>query len=202
LLLLKLEEYKLVFVAVGLVGILVLASPVLGMVLRFPTGEVFSELYLLGQDHVAEGYPFDVAVGQNYSVFVGVTNHFGSSGYYSLYAKFGNRTDPLPNATANSPSPLSALYEYRFVLEDNQTWEAPLAFTIADGLISGTQATVNELAIGNTHYCVNKSTMWDSNSTKFTYIIFFELWLYSPESHSFKFNNRFVGLELNFTQGS
>ena len=48
---------------------------------------------------MAENYPYNIAVGQNYSVYVNVGNHLGSSAYYVLYVKLGNQTDQLPNGT-------------------------------------------------------------------------------------------------------
>ena len=41
----KLGDYKLIFVAVGLIGFLLIASPAIAGVIRPPGGEQFSELY-------------------------------------------------------------------------------------------------------------------------------------------------------------
>ena len=71
----KLEDYKLIFVTVGLIGILLIAIPALGDVIRLPIGEQFSELYLLDPDHMAKNCPFNIVTDQNYSVYVGVGNH-------------------------------------------------------------------------------------------------------------------------------
>jgi uncharacterized membrane protein len=92
----KLEEYKLIFTAVGFIGVLVLATPALGAVIRFPGGEQFSELYVLGSEHMAQNYPNNIAVGQNYSLYLGVGNHLGSSAYYTLAVKLLNPSDTLP----------------------------------------------------------------------------------------------------------
>jgi uncharacterized membrane protein len=59
----KLKEYKLVFVAVGLISVLLIATPALGDFIRLPGEEQFSELYLLGPNHMGENYPFNIAVG-------------------------------------------------------------------------------------------------------------------------------------------
>jgi uncharacterized membrane protein len=60
----KLEGYKLVFVVVGLIGVLLIATPALfGAIPGLPGGEQFSELYLLGSNHMAENYPSNIAVG-------------------------------------------------------------------------------------------------------------------------------------------
>ena len=95
----KLEGYKLIFIAVGLIGVLLIATPAIADAIHLPGGEQFSELYLLGPNQMAANYPSNIVVGQNYSVYVGVGNQLGSSAYYVLYVKLGNQTDQLPNNT-------------------------------------------------------------------------------------------------------
>ena len=199
----KLEGYKLVFVAVGLIGILLIASPALGGVIRFPGlpgGEQFSELYLLGPDNMAANYPFNIAVGQNYSVYIGVGNQLGSSAYYVLYVKFGNETDQMPNATLGTPSILQPLIEYRFSIQDSVNWESLLNFSVANASISGNNPQINTLQINGVAFNVDKPAMWDSNSTTFKYQLLFELWIYNSSSSAISFNDRFVDLQLNLTR--
>ena len=196
----KLGDCKLVFVAVGLIGILLIASPALADVIRLPGGEQFSELYLLGPDHMAENYPSNVAVGQNYSVNVGVGNHLGSSAYYVLYVKLGNKTDPLPNNTLGTPSILQPLYEYRFSIQDSMNWESLLNFSVSNASISGNNSQINTLQLNGVAFNVDKPAMWDSNSTTFKYQLLFELWIYNLPTGSVEFNNRYLSLQLNLTQ--
>ena len=196
----KLGEYKLVFVAVGLIGVLLIASPALAGAIRLPGGEQFSELYLLGPDRMAENYPFDIAVGQNYSVYVGVGNHLGSSAYYVLYVKFGNQTDQMPNATLGTPSSLQPLYEYRFSIQDSVNWESLLNFSVSNASIQGNNSQINTLQINGVTFNVDKLAIWNTNSTTFTYRLFFELWRYNVQSNSQQFDGRFVSLNLNLTR--
>ena len=44
----KLGDYKLIFIAVAIIGILLIASPAIAGAIQPPAGEAFSELYLLG----------------------------------------------------------------------------------------------------------------------------------------------------------
>ena len=196
----RLKDYKLVFVAVGLIGVLLIATPALGVVLHLPGGEQFSELYLLGPDHMAENYPFNVAVGQNYTVYVGVTNHMGSSVYYTLYVKLRNETDLLPNSTAGTPSLVQPLYEYRFSIQDGRNWESPFAFSINTASTSANQTTINSMLIDNAVFDVNKPTALNSTNSMYFYQLVFELWMYNNQSNTMQFNNRFVDLQLNYTQ--
>ncbi len=72
-------------------------------------------------------YPFNIAVGQNNSIYVNVGNHLGSSAYYILYVRCGNRTDLSPNTPLENSS-LVYLYEYRLPIPDSGNWERSFEF--------------------------------------------------------------------------
>jgi len=196
---LKLEDYKVVFASVGLIGVLLFASPTLGLVLRLPGGEKFSELWVLGPGHMAEDYPFNVGADVNYLVYVGVGNHMGCSAYYVVYVKFRNQTESLPNATAGTPSPLPPLFEFRLFVEDGKSWEAPLRFSFSNVSFSENRSFVGSLMINGVTFNVDKSASWDVENNGYYYQLFMELWIYNVESRAFEFHNRFVGLWLNMT---
>lgn len=190
----KLENCKIIFAAVGLIGVVLFASPTLGLVLRLPAGERFSELYVLGPEHMAQNYPFNVKSGSNYLVYLGVTNHMGASAYYVCYVKFRNQTEPLPNATTGTASPLPPLYEYRIAIEDGKSWEGPVAFSL-----SGNQTLVDSLVINGVAFSVNEHADWDNADQGYYYQLFFELWIYNAEADSIQFHNRYVTRWLNMT---
>jgi hypothetical protein len=195
----KLEDCKVVFAAVGLIGVLILASPTLGLVLHLPGGEKFSALWVLGPRHMAEDYPFNVTAGVSYLVYVGVGNHLGSSTYYVVYVKFRNETEPLPNVTSGVPSVLAPLYEYRVFLEDNSSSEFPLTFSFSNVSSVGGQSTVGNLTINGVPFGVDKSVSWDTVNRGYYYQLFMELWIYDPASNGFSYHNRFVSRWLNMT---
>ncbi len=196
----KLGDIKRLFVAVAIIGSLLIASPAIAGSFPSPPGEHFSELYLLGPTHKAENYPYNIDVGQNYSVYVNVGNHLGSSAYYAIYVKLGNQTDQLPNATQSTPSPLAPLYTYRFSIPDNKNWTSLLTFQVSNASIQAANSQINTLKINNTPINVEKPALWNSNSTTFGYRLFFELWLYNRQTGSAEFNNRYVSLQLNLTR--
>jgi hypothetical protein len=195
----KLEDYKIVFATVGLIGVLLFASPTLGLVVHLPGGEKFSELWVLGPGHMAEDYPFNVRAGENYLVYVGVGNHMGSSTYYVVYVKFRNETEPLPNATTGAPSVLAPLYEYRMFLKDGGNSDVPLNFSFSNVSFSGNQSAVGSLTINGVPFIVDKSVSWDVVNSGYYYQLFIELWIYSAESDDFQYHNRFVSRWLNVT---
>jgi len=196
----NLDDYRTLFASMSLVLILIATVPVIDLVMPFSeNGESFSELWLLGPTHMAEGYPFNVGVGEGYSVFVGVGNRMGRSEYYTVYVKFRNQTQPLPDVSGSKPSPLSPLYEFRFFVADGETWESLLIFEILDASVHGDFMFVGNISINGIVFSVDSLSMRDSENNGFYYQLFFELWLYDVATQSFQYHDRFVGIWLNVT---
>ncbi|MGA2767332.1 MAG: DUF1616 domain-containing protein [Candidatus Bathyarchaeia archaeon] len=195
----KLEDYKQVFAAVGLVGVLLFATPALGLVVHLPSGEKFSELYVLGSGHMAEDYPFNVRENESYLVYLGVDNHLSSSAYYEVIVKFANQSESLPDTTAGVPSSLPGLYEYRVFLQDGQSWEQPLTFSFSQVSAAQNRSVVGGLRVNGVTLSVEKPEVWDDGNGGYFYEVFMELWIYNVASDAFQFHNRFVGLWLNVT---
>ncbi|MCW4024187.1 MAG: DUF1616 domain-containing protein [Candidatus Bathyarchaeota archaeon] len=194
---LKLSDYKLVFAATCLIAVLLVASPTVGLIVKLPQGEPFSELFLLDQLQIADNYPYNIDSDVSYTFYAGVTNHLGSSSYYVLYLKLANRDDPLPNSEQGTPSSLAPLYEFRFQVQDGQTWLKPVTFSISNFYSAGNQTTIGRLTINDVQYTVNKQSTFNATQSTYQYVLFFELWLFNPESGSAQFNNRFVSLQLS-----
>lgn len=195
----KLVDYKLAFVAVGLIGLLLIASPALINVIRLPGSEQFSELYLLGPDQTATNLPFNITVGQNYSVYLGVGNHLGASAYYVCYVKLRNETEPLPDETTQTPSSLSPLYEYREFVQNGLNWTAPLTFSISNLSISNNQSLLESININNVKFDVCKTAQLDQKNDGYYYQLFVELWVFNPASGTIQYQNRYVYFWLNAT---
>ena len=196
----NLEDYRTLFVVGSLVLVVATAFPGLSLVFSFPRGgENFTELWVLGPGHLAEDYPFNVGEGGEYSIYVGVGNHMGSSSFYNVRVKFRNQNEPLPNATTGTPSSLSTLYEDMVFVEDAGNWETSLNFSFSGVSFSGNHCRVESLKINDTKFDVNKSVLWDEENNGFYYQLFIELWIYNVESDAFEFHNRFVGIWLNMT---
>ena len=189
---LKIEEFRTIFFMASLVGVLAIASPTLFLVYPMADVEGFSELYVLGPNRMADGYPFTVKANETHKIFLGVVNHLGSSAYYVLYVKFGDHKERLPDSTSGMPSPLPALYEYRAFLLGRETWEVPLTFSFTR---PSKNSSVESLMINGLTYNLSKMVSWDSENQGFL----FELWIYDPELRGFRFHNRFASLGLNAT---
>jgi len=196
----KFQDYSTLFKAASLACVLLAASPALSLVVSFPKGgESFSELWLLGPNHMAGDYPFNVHTGEGYSVFLGVSNHLGQSAHYLVYIKLRNQTQSLPNAGSSEASPLPSLYEFQFFLEDGHVWETPVTFKILGASIQGNIMVVESVSVNDRALQVCCSSTWNSEYNGFYFQLFFELWLYSLAKSSFQFHDRFVGIWLNMT---
>ena len=194
------EDYRTLFQVGSLVFVLLAASPALSLVVSFPRGgESFSELWLLGPNHMAEDYPFNVQAGESYSLFLGVGNHLGHSAYYLVCAKFRNQTQPLPNASSSEPSSLPSIYEFQFFLADGDVWETPVTFEILGASVQGDSLVVESVSVNDRILQVVCPLIWDSEYSGFYFQLFFELWLYNSARSSFEFHDRFVGIWLNMT---
>ena len=196
-----LEGYRTLFLVGGLILGLVALIPGLSVVFSFPEGERFSELWLLGSEHMAEGYPFNVRAGEMQGpVYVGICNHMGDSQYYVVQVKFRNWTQLLPNGTMTLASPLPTLHEFGFFLADGETKEVQMGFAIVDAAFEGNVSVVAKILINNHSFPVDLSSRWNVEKQGFYYQLFFELWRYDSMMQSLRFHNRFVTLWLNMTR--
>ncbi|MCW4024993.1 MAG: DUF1616 domain-containing protein [Candidatus Bathyarchaeota archaeon] len=184
----------------GLIGVLLIASPVLGYILEdLPAGEAFSELYVLGPDEMAQGMPFNIVVNQDYTVYLGVGNHLGASTYYVCYLKLQNQTDALPNEETQTPSSLPSIYEYRALIKDNTNWMVPLNFSITDVSAANHQLLIQNININGEVFTVNKIAQFDQDNSGYYYQILIELWAFNPDLDTLQYQNRYVYFWLKLT---
>jgi uncharacterized membrane protein len=195
----NISDYRLVFVTVGLIGILLTASFGFTALFQLHSGESFSELFILGPDQMAENIPFNIVVGHTYSVYLGVGNHVGESGYYACYVKLRNQTEPPPNEQTGTSSPLAPLYEYRLCLLNEENWTAPLTFSFTNASISNNQSKLEQLTINNIKFDVDKIAQFDGENGGYYYQLFVELWAFNTSMNEFQYQNRYVYFWLNTT---
>ncbi|MBS7633145.1 DUF1616 domain-containing protein [Candidatus Bathyarchaeota archaeon] len=181
---------------------IIILSPTLAMVIQLPPGERFSELWILGSSGMAENYPLNVKTEEIYNMSLGVANHMGSLQFFKLCVKFRNQTEPSPNTTTHTPSPIPSLYTYQIFLRDGKYWESPLAIAFSNVSFSENRSTIGHLIINDVAFSIDKSAVWDSKGNGYYYQLFVELWTYDSESKTVQFHNRFVGIWLNITKTS
>jgi uncharacterized membrane protein len=196
----NLREYRVLFIAVTGILVLLVASPALSRLLVYPRTEFFTEMWLLGPNHTAEDYPFNITSGQNYSVFLGIGNHLGYCAYYVVEVKFRNETQSAPNSFSGTSSSLPSLFNITAFVADEGTWELPLTFSFDYYNETLTRLKFYNMTLnGVTLDMSNYTIVWDSKKKGFFGNLFFELWLYNMTSQSFQYHDRFVGIWLNVT---
>jgi hypothetical protein len=190
----NLDELRVTFIVVTAVLMLLVASPALSYVLVYPRTEFFTELGLLGREHMAEDYPFNVSRGQSYTVYLGVGNQLGYCAYYVVEVKFRNSFN-------RTPSGLPPLLNITAFVADESVWEQNVTFSF-DYSFNETLSIVefNSLALDDVTVRLDGlSTLWNASTSRFYGDLIFELWLYSSTIHDFVYHERFVDLKLNMT---
>jgi hypothetical protein len=199
------EQYRVLFLVVTSVVALFAASPVLSRVLVYPRTEFFTELWLLGPGGKAEGYPYNVSSGAEYTVYLGVSNRLGYLAYYQILVKFRNESQPGPTSFGPEgtrvPSNVSSLFNLSVFVGDLQVWEQPITFSFnytynpVIKRVDFGSLTFNHIGLNMT----GKSIAWNASKAEFVGILFFETWLYRNETLGFTYHERFVSLRLNMT---
>jgi hypothetical protein len=200
----NIREHRVLFMAVTGILALLVASPALSRLLVYPRTEFFTEMWLLGPNHKAEDYPFDVSSGQNYSVFLGIGNHLGYCAYYLVEVKFRNSTQSAPYdfglLSNRTPSSLLSLYNITAFVTDGGTWEMPLTFSFDYTGTTSSTVQMRSLTLNNVNLNMSGSTIaWNLTTRTFSGFLFFELWICNRTTGVFQYNQRDVSLTLNMT---
>jgi uncharacterized membrane protein len=189
------QHRTLMIIAVAVVLLLVF-SLVLQLVPVYPKSDSVTELYILGPEHKAENYPFNITRNENYHVILGITNHLGSSAHYQVEVKFRNESQSSPNTFTQSPSTLPSLYNIDATVDNNKTWELPVTFSI-DYFSAGNDVFFRSMKFNDATLPLTGFTATYNSTTGVCYgNLVFELWLYNG---TLQYNNRHVDLKFNMT---
>lgn len=192
------ERYKVTFIVVTAIITLLVASPALQRILVYPQTEFFTELWLLGPNHKAENYPYNITNNGENMVYLGISNHLGYCGYYVLQIKLRNQTQLGPDSFNKTASPQPSLYNISLFVADNQTLETQITFKFnyntVESIVYFNSLTVNGVQLNLNGY----ETSWNSTNNDYYCKIIFELWLYNSVG-GFQYNSRYVDLRLNMT---
>jgi uncharacterized membrane protein len=196
----QINDYRILFISIALIGILLFASPTIALLIKPPTNQEFSSLYLLGPNHTFDDIPSNIEVGTANLVYLGIINHMGSSEYYTCSLKLGNSSAPLPNATLGLPSSMPTLYEYKSIIKDTATFEVPLTFQVDQLTITNDMSYLSIININGVNYPANLTSAWDANQNGYYYNLIVELAIYNSQTGTIQYNNRYLSLILNVTE--
>lgn len=193
----SLNDLKIAYFSGCLLLGLVILSPTLAMFVQLPSGEAFSEFWILGAGHMAEDYPFNVENNTIYKIYLGIGNRMGQAEYYRVQVKLRNQTESFPNTTLAQPSELAPIVMFEAFVARDMVWEREvfLSFKMS---FEVNVSKISEITINSRSFQANSSALWDAESNGFYFQLFFELWIFDGIS-SFNYHNRFVGLWMNAT---
>jgi len=225
---LYLRQYKSLLLVLAGVMALIVASPVLQKVLVYPQTEYFTELWLLGPEHTANNYPYNITSNNKYNIFLGVANHLGFDAHYILEVKFRNQTQSAPNIFNRTHSSLESLYSMDLFVAENETWEMPLTFSVdysfekrppiyetvsfiaPDGKETYYLVPVVTEQVNFNNLRLNDATVslqglyseFDNQTDIFFGNLVFELWIYDSLTSGYVYHERYVDLKLSMTKKS
>lgn len=149
--------------------------------------EQFFQLYVLGAQHMAADYypnnKTDLSVGEPVAWYLGVTDNMGSVQLVSIRVKIGNQTIKPPDDQQATESPAPIVTEYMRVLQDNETWEMPLVWSISDAVSVNGSTRILALQFNNETYQLQDS----SASGGHNFRLIFELWTLQADTDTFQF---------------
>ena len=200
----NLSEYKVLFIVVTAVVALFVASPALSKLLVYPKTEFFSEMWLLGPNHKAEGYPYNISRGLNYTVFLGIGNNLGYCAYYVVEVKFRNETQSAPSSFGpienRTPSSLPSLFNITAFVADEQNWELPMIFSFDYVSENKFQVVFQSLTLDNEVLSLEGYVAsWNATRSVFFGNLIFELWIYNAQTTALSYHGRFGDLKFNMT---
>jgi hypothetical protein len=204
----NLSEIKVFFIVVTAVVALLVASPVLSRIVVYPRTEFFSEMWLLGPNHEAEDYPYNVSQDQNYTVYLGIGNQLGYCAYYMVQVKFRNETQPQATSFGpvenRTPSNMPSLLNITTFVADEQNWELPISFSFDYEVnLNRSQVLFKSLTLNNeTLDLESYITDWNETRNHFFGNLIFELWIYNVQATSLRYHGQFVDLKLNMNTSS
>jgi len=175
----------------------IILAPTLYAFIPFPGGDKFSELWLLGSNHLIENGKHEVSANKPFSVYLGVANHMGDLEFYKVHVKLGSLSDPLPDRAAGLPSPLETILERNLFLGDDENSEEEIILSFENMSFDGDTCRISRLSIDDRDVLVNKIVRRDELEGEFYCQLIFELWIYNTTTFNFQFHNRAVWLWLN-----
>lgn len=194
------ENMRLLYVFSCIVLGLVILSPSFFVVFPIPEGEGFSELWLLDSNHIIESGIFEVFLNEQYTINLGVNNQMLGLESYIVYVKLLNQSEAFQEIGTGIPVSLKPIFEYRFILSNNETWEETFEFIFENVSFEEDTGRIFNLSINGNDIAMDKILTKDNKSDEFYCQMVFELWTYNSTVSVFQFQNNFVGLWMSMNR--
>jgi hypothetical protein len=194
---LQINNYRKIFIVISLIGVLLIASPTLSVLLKTPSNDPLSEIYFLGPKLTQDSIPSNIIDGHKYMIYIGAGNEMGSTAYYRINLKVGSENETLPNRNLKKPSSLPTLYEYKFFLENEKDWQAPLIFSVAG--FKNNSMYNGVFNINGIEYGLDKSIKWEYQGNQLHTYLIAELWIFNETTGAFEYNNQYLSIRFGIS---
>lgn len=149
--------------------------------------EQFFQFYVLGRNRLAADYypenRANLQVPANMSWYIGVTNNMGNVQMVEIRLRLGNGTTSTPNDTTPTPSSAPELLAFDRILADNETWEFPFSWSIANATKTSSSTLITIVKVNNQAY---EPLDW-SAVKGYNFRVIFELWVWQTNTNSFEY---------------
>lgn len=196
----NLANIKILYVSFCIMLSLIILLPIFFAFFPFPEGKGFSELWLLGSNQMITSGTLDVLLNNQYTVNIGVRNQKLGLQYYKLYAKLRNQSEVSQEMSDGVPSSSDSIFEYRFFLNSNETWEENFIFIFKDVSFEENISRISNLSINDNDVNMDKILIQNDDTGDFLCQMIFELWIYNYTASFFQFHNHYVGFWLNLVK--
>lgn len=181
----NLGEWRNIFIIVGIIGISIVAVPVISSYF-LKTHESFIAMAVLGKEMLADDYypsnELNINIRDTIPWHVYINNQMGRAQYVAVKFKILNSTLASPNTSLCVPSPAPVIYEFRDILLSNETKIKPFTWEIIEAYNDDHTTEISKIKI-NEHLLDVDIVIGNDEATR----LVFELWLFNSVSKDFSF---------------
>jgi hypothetical protein len=149
--------------------------------------EQFFQVYILSADHTAAGYypnnDTNMRIGESITWYLGVTDNMGTMQLVSVRIKPSNATIKPPDDNLGVESPAPVITDFARFLQNNETWQTPLVWSISNATLTSGSTRILNLEINNETYQISD---WSARNG-YNFRLIFELWTWQTDSNAFVF---------------
>ena len=181
----NLSEWRNIFIIVGIIGISLVAVPVISSYFS-KTPESFISMTVLGKEMLADDYypndELNIKIRDVIPWHVYIHNQMGRAQYVAVKFKILNSTLASLNTSLCVPSPAPVIYEFRDILLSNETKIEPFTWEIIEAYNDSHTIAISKIKINERQIDVD-IVIGNNEATR----LVFELWLFDSVSKEFSF---------------
>lgn len=174
---------------------LVLISSFILVLIFLPfNSEKYSEIWLLGENRVANDLPYSIE--GNHMIYVGVANHRGVEESYLVSVKIRDLAQARLDSSSSGPSSSPSIHDFSLVVNDNDFVEIPVELSFGDFDVRNDSLILSDVTLNDLTHSIDKTIFKDENV--FSVQLLFELYRFDELSEGYVFQNLSVSFWLHY----